>query len=148
MQSTLILVVLGFQLAGALGTWPYYFSYFNPLLGGPEKAVDVMQVGWGEGLDEAARYLNNKPDAESVQVLAWYASGPFDYFFKGQSTTLSFEEQDLEEISNYDYVVLYAHQWQRQLPTPAFLAYFDKQTPEAVVTIDGIDYAWIYRVRE
>jgi hypothetical protein len=147
MQSVLILVVLGFQLAGALRTWPYYFSYFNPLLGGPEKAIEVMQVGWGEGLDEAARYLNDKPDAESIQALAWYASGPFDYYFQGQSTTLRFEEDDLENIPNYDYVVIYAHQWQRQLPTPAFLAYFDKQTPEAVVTIDGIDYARIYRVR-
>jgi hypothetical protein len=147
MPGALIYIVVGIQLAGALCTWPYYFSYFNPLLGGPEKAIEVMQVGWGEGLDEAARYLNGKSDADSIKAMAWYASGPFDYFFEGQSSTLNFDREDLEDIPNYDYVILYAHQWQRQLPTPAFLDYFEEQNPEAVVTIDGIDYAWIYWVR-
>ena len=147
-HGVLTFVVLGFQLTGALSTWPYYFSYFNPLLGGPEKAIEVMQVGWGEGLDEAARYLNEKPNAESLQALAWYASGPFDYFFNGQSKTLRFEGEDLKDLPNYDYAVLYAHQWQRQLPTPVYLAYFEVQTPEVVVTIDGIEYAWIYRIGE
>ncbi len=48
------------QAAGSISTFPYYFSYYNPLMGGSQKAPQVMQIGWGEGLDEAACYLNTK----------------------------------------------------------------------------------------
>ena len=50
------------QMATAFSTFPYYLSYYNPLMGGAAKAPDIMMIGWGEGLDQAARYLNAKPD--------------------------------------------------------------------------------------
>ncbi len=37
--------------------YPYYFTYYNPLLGGSKKAGEVRFVGVGEGLDQAAAYL-------------------------------------------------------------------------------------------
>ena len=134
------------QIFGALITWPYYFSYYNPLLGGAAKAPEEMMIGWGEGLDQAARYLNAKPKGEDYKVISWYASGPFDYFYQGSSTTLGFDANDLDEILSHDYVVLYAHQWQRGLPNQEVLAYFAELTPEYVVQINGIDYVQIYDV--
>jgi len=38
------------QAVGTLATFPYYLSYYNPLLGGARRAPDVMLIGWGEGL--------------------------------------------------------------------------------------------------
>ena len=43
--------------------FPYYFLYFNTIASGPNGARDLVPVGWGEGLREAAQYLNQKTEA-------------------------------------------------------------------------------------
>ena len=48
---------------------PYFLAYENPLLGGPQVAARVMSVGWGEGVDQAAAYLNNLEGAEDMCVV-------------------------------------------------------------------------------
>lgn len=133
------------QTWGVMQTSPYYFSYYNPLMGGTTKAPQVMMIGWGEGLDEAARYLNAKPDAENIKVTSWYQDGPFSYFFKGKTVQEDFpnDPQDLAKVS---YVVIYIHQWQRQLPSREFLDYFDQLQPEHTVWIEDLPYAYIYRM--
>ncbi len=139
----LLLVVI---LAQALGTWrthPYYFSYYNPLAGGSRNAPRVMMIGWGEGLDQAARYLNSKPDAEKLRVASWYPDGPFSYIFAGETLQRDFPGNP-EELPKSDYVVLYYHQWQRQLPSQEFLEFFAARTPEKVIYLDGLEYARIY----
>lgn len=141
----LLSLIVVFQGISALSTYPYYFDYFNPLAGGSARAPQVMMIGWGEGLDQAARYLNAKPQAEKLRVAAWYPEGPFSYFFKG-ITLRDDLPSDPTELPKTDYVVLYYHQWQRQLPSREFLAYFDAQTPEKIIYIDGLEYARIYRL--
>lgn len=143
-----VVVLAAVQAAGTMRTQPYYFNYFNPALGGASEARDVIMYGWGEGLDQAARYLNQKPDAQDLHVLAWYASGPFDYFFRGKSDTLPFEPIPLDRISDYDYVVLYAHQWQRELPNREWLSYFRGRQAEHIIHLQDVPYAWIYDVRQ
>ena len=69
----------------ALSTFPYYMSYYNPAMGGPAKAEDVMFIGWGEGLDEAARWLNANVDVATTTVASWYERGPFSFFYNGAS---------------------------------------------------------------
>ena len=132
-----------------LRTFPYYLSYYNPLIGGSARAPDVMMIGWGEGLDQAARYLNTKPDAEQMRVMSHYSDGSFSYFFQGETVDLvdSWEGIAAQGFDEVDYVVLYYHQWQRQRPDPAMLAFFASQTPEYVVNIDGLDYALIYDIQ-
>jgi hypothetical protein len=139
LASAVVLV----QLSGVLQTYPYYFNYYNPLLGGPEKAVDVMMVGWGEGLDQAAKYLNEKPNAESLKVISWSADGCFSYFFRGSAATIDYD-MGIANLRRADYVVLYLNQWQRQVPTPKFLAFFEQFPPEYVVHIGDLEYARIY----
>lgn len=140
--ALLALVVLS-QAYSAVKTHPYYFSYYNPLAGGSAKAPQVMMVGWGEGLDQAARYLNSKPDAGSLRAASWYPDGPFSYFFEGETLQRDFPAS-AEELPKSDYIVLYAHQWQRQLPSQEFLDYFAGMTPEKIIYIDGLEYARIY----
>jgi hypothetical protein len=131
------------QLAGTWQTYPYYLNYYNPLLGGSQKAVDVMLVGWGEGLDQAARYLDQKPNAETMRVISWSADGCFSYFFKGSAATIDYD-MSIDSLRRADYVVLYLNEWQRQAPNPEFLAYFAQLEPEYVVRIGGVEYAWVY----
>lgn len=137
------------QAVGTVQTFPYYLSYYNPLLGGARRAPDVMLIGWGEGLDEAARYLNAKPDAKNLRVTAWYMDGPFSYYFVGESMPIRFNPNvtNILQWLSTDYVVTYVNQWQRRLPTQEMLDYFAQQTPEKVIVIDGLEYARIYNVR-
>lgn len=128
-----------------LPIYPHFMSYYNPLLGGGAKAPAVMMIGWGEGLDEAARYLNTKPDAAQMAVAAWYTIGGFSYFFEGRSVALEFERMtDINTWLDLDYAVTYIHQWQRRLPDPRLLDYLAQFTPEKIIQLNGIDYAEIY----
>ncbi|GIV75678.1 MAG: hypothetical protein KatS3mg050_0072 [Litorilinea sp.] len=130
-------VVLGLQAGFTLPTAPYYLSYYNPLLGGSRRAPEVMMIGWGEGADQAARYLNSLPNARELVVASGYTNGPFSYFFQGRTLPIYFWHQA-------DYAVLYAQDFQRQLPSRAFITTFSRQTPVHVVRINGLDYAYIY----
>jgi hypothetical protein len=136
------------QMAYALPTFPYYLSYYNPLLGGSSRAPQVMMIGWGEGLDQVARYLNTLPDPEALRVMTHYPDGCISYFFKGQALGMldDWEGPDAEALQGVDYLVLYIHQWQRQQPDPRMLAYFAGQMPAYVVRINGLDYAQVYHL--
>ena len=135
------------QLFGVLQTAPYYFNYYNPLLGGHRRAAEVLLVGWGEGLDQAARYLKATPHSEKARAIAWYGDGCFSYFYDGTTVPVGLD-MTLSDLRKTDYVVLYRNQWQRQLPSAEFIAYFAQLTPEYVVRIDGIEYVRVYNLRD
>ncbi len=145
--GTLVLIVT-FLLQGLPGflQYPYYLTYFNPLTGGSLTAPRMLFIGWGEGLDAAARWLNQQPDAAKLRVVAWYADGPLSYFFKGQTTGLGNGSPLL--WLDTDYAVLYANQWQRQIPDLATVNYFAAQTPVQVIRFGGLELARIYDMRD
>ena len=135
-----------FQAASVLPHSPYYFTYYNPLMGGQGGAAKTMIVGWGEGMDLAARWLNTLPDAEAIDVVAWYST-TFEPYFNGNAIY----KIDEEKISRTpkpglaaDYVVFYINQIQRELPTAGALQFFQAEAPAHVVSLNGGDYAWVY----
>jgi len=139
------LALLG-QLWGVVQTYPYYLNYYNPILCVPKAATRVMMVGWGEGLDQAARYLNSLPQTGKERAISWYGDGCFSYFYDGVTVPigLDFTFQDLRKT---DTVVLYLNQWQRGLPSPEFMAYFEQLTPDYVVRIGDQEYVRVYNLR-
>ena len=137
------MALLIWQAAGTFNTAPYYLTYFNPLLGGQARAPQVLTVGWGEGLDQAAHYLNTLPEAYKLSAAVWYGEGCFSYFFEGRMLEIDLETR-LSDLNQADYAVLYIHQWQRQLPNPELLEVFTNSTPEHIVRIGGLDYVKIY----
>jgi len=147
-----LILVIAVQAALSLTTFPYYFTYYNPLMGGSHKVVEVLQVGWGEGLDQAARYLNQKPNAKDLHVISWYSNGCFSYFFDGHSRFLGSDtgneegDKSWDRFITSDYAVIYIHQWQRNTPEK-ILDYLSTKTPEHSVWINGIEYARVYKVR-
>lgn len=138
------------QLAVMLPAFPYYLSYYNPLMGGSGRAAQVMMIGWGEGLDQAARYLDQKPDASQLRVFSWYRTGSFSYLFAGSSDEIPYPPKwadiDLQRILNADYAVIYqAQQQQRQIPA-ALLGCLAQEAPEHAIWINGLEYVRIYRL--
>jgi 4-amino-4-deoxy-L-arabinose transferase-like glycosyltransferase len=139
-------VIVFWQLLGVLQTAPYYMNYYNPLLGGDRAAPGVMMIGRGEGLDQAARYLDSLPNARNLRVYAWYGEGPFSYYFDGETIIIE-ANTALSDLLNADYAVLYIHQWQRQLPSKEVLDFFAQMTPVYVARIGNLDYAKVYDLR-
>ncbi len=131
------LIVL--QIAHVLTFHPYYFDYTNPLLGGGKIAPEFVVLGWGEGLDRAAEYLDQKPDAGQKTAVAWY-SWQFAPYFTGRTVDLSGNEP----AYTADYTVFYINQVQRRFPTEELLDYFADRQPEKIIRLGGMDYVWIY----
>lgn len=157
-------IFLGVQLAGVLPTSPYYFSYFNPLLGGSKKAGETTFLGLGEGLNLAAEYLNGKPDSETLTVMSWIGIGPFSFFFDGNTVIFLYRRdsssgkstlqlQDVDYLVIYlqdiDYLIYYNDQSLRPLHSRIHQRIIDLLTndePEHSIWINDIEYARIYNI--
>lgn len=143
-----LLLVLVVQAAGTLRTFPYYNTYYNPLLGGLRRAPEVMAVGWGEGLHLAAQYLKEQPDIQKKKIISWYTLS-----FNWYAASLGFQAQPvdvstqipLQQYLENDYIVVYINQAQRKYP-PALMDYLAGVEPVHVVTIDGVEFAWVYHL--
>ena len=137
-----------FTLISAMLTYPYFYSYYNPIMGGSAKAGATKFIGSGEGLDQAARYLNTKPDAEHLTAMSWYGSGCFSYFFDGKTIIIPTgigDDYIFDHLNKADYIVVYTNQWFRRIP-PELFNVLDGITPEKEIWINGIEYARVYSV--
>jgi hypothetical protein len=133
------------QGIAALPQHPYYLSAYNALAGGPWLAQKALLVGWGEGLEQAADYLNNKPDAAHLRASTFYYRD-ITTFFKGQGEKLVDDNPENPiPWQGTDYVIFYVNQVQRQIPDPATVAYFQSLTPEYTFERSGIPYIQVYR---
>ena len=126
--------------------YPYPLSYYNPVMGGPKRAPAVMMIGWGEGLDQAARFLNQQPGIEHKQVVAWYAAA-FNFHFDKWAGSIPIRSEidnlTLSELINSDYAVIYVHQWQRRSSAP-LLDYLAQYPPIYSFSQNGIEYVRVY----
>ena len=112
---------------------PYYFTYFNPIAGGPFLAPRVVKYGWGEGLDQVGRFLQRT--APGSRVGTPYASTVAPYF-GGRLSDISGD--------HLDYVVLYSKQLQSGEPAPAAIEYYNTAGPVFAVTLNGLPYASVF----
>ncbi|GAB4566680.1 MAG: hypothetical protein Kow0047_18250 [Anaerolineae bacterium] len=134
-MATVAIAVTGQGLC-AWPMHPYYISFYNPLAGGAAVAVRTIPVGWGEGIEQAADYLNRLPDAEEKEVAAWAVVGLAPRFH-GRVRTLS--EQSLLTA---DYAVLYIGDV--QFRSPHYDRFYGAKEPIYTVREHGITYAWVY----
>jgi hypothetical protein len=143
--ALLCAAVIG-QLAMTASGYPYYLSYYNPLLGGTQRAAQVMMVGWGEGLDQAARFLKDRPGENRPRVLLGFWTGTFSYFYDGPIQWSDFApgQQTIRDWKNSDYCIIYINQWQRGRLPQQLVDYLASQEPAFVVRLQGLDYAYVY----
>ena len=100
----------------------------------------MTQQGWGEGLDEAARWLNQHAAGEELVVASWYP-GVMRTYFNGKTMSLSSRHDE-----RVGYVVIYRNMFGRAPDDPASNAIdeFRDKAPVYVVRIAGVEYVWIY----
>ena len=134
------------QLFLLVSHYPYYLTFYNPLLGGAQVAKNLFMLGQGEGLDRAAKWLNQSPNAKEITAASWYRL-VFGSYFQGKTLAIPFSNPD--DLSDLNWtkanrVVLYVNQLQRQFPEPKMVAYFAAQPSLYTVQVDDIDYANVY----
>ena len=147
-----LVVVVILQIAPVLRLHPYYITYHFPLLSGKWVSKNTS-LGGGVGLDIAAAYLNDKPDAQNLRVrVSPFATG-LDKYFVGDTS-----RRHTRDIVTFDYYVEYIRLRQIQgipidsLPTggaPAAALQLRNvllRKLEHVIQLNGVDYVWIYRV--
>jgi hypothetical protein len=117
LASILLTTALAGQFISVQGAMPYPISYYNSLLGGAPAASQVLLTGWGEGLDQAAAYLNSQPNPKTLRVYSWYAAA-LNLQFLGRADDLPIsgpiDDALFARILASDYTVIYYHQWQRR----------------------------------
>ncbi len=140
--TAMILVVL--QLTILLPHYPYYLTYYNPLLGGSSVAKHIFMIGQGEGLEKAAQWLNQLPNVKQIKVASWY-NRYFSTYFQGETLPIDKRiKPGIQPWTEANRVVFYYNQLQRQLPEPKMLAYFAQQQPLYIVQLHNIDYVKVY----
>ncbi len=133
-------ILLVLQGLTTLPHLPYYYTYYNPLLGGPRQAANYIRVGFAEGLDQVAAYLEQKPNAAELK-LASANSSKLDGLFSGQ--TIALDNLDGKWVQG-DYVLIYISQLQRGKHSPEILTYLRRHEPEYILKLHGLEYAWLY----
>ena len=146
-------LLIALQLASAMAFYPYYYTYYNPLL-----AMITGQApasNYGEGIEQAAEYLAQKPNAESLTVLAYRGRGPFSYFFPGKTIILNplfIEEPGMrtmfEKMAQADYIVVTDTMGLRSERNALFMKSLNSIAPEHSIYIKGVSPIHIYRIAD
>lgn len=122
---------------------PYSIAYFNQLFGGAQAGAETFVVGWGEGYEQVAAYINQQPDSTGVVTLSRWGSTLNPYLRPGAQAHGP-EHGTLPDQTGY--VVVYIRHVQGQQPTAPFDQFYNYATPLHTVIIHGVAYAWVYHV--
>ncbi|MCB0209115.1 MAG: glycosyltransferase family 39 protein [Anaerolineae bacterium] len=136
----LIVLLIFIQAILAMTHYPYLLTYYNPLLGGFARAANHVPVGWGEGMEQAAAWINAQPEASALTVSTWYSDMVKPYLHT-QTTSFSSDGQGQLQAN---YVIFYINQEQRQKPSLPVVNYFRRQEPVFQVRYQDVPYVWVY----
>lgn len=144
-------LILALQAASSLSAFPYYISYYNPLVealqpGAQNPTLD--DTGYGVGLDQAAAYLAAKPNAAGMTVMSANGVGCFSYYFPGKTVPMNnfilSEPQVAQVARGSQYVVVdYYNQRRKDLAQD-----LEGVKPEAIIWFNGIEFLHIYRAAD
>jgi hypothetical protein len=141
LASVAIVLCGGWWIASS---WPYELTYANPLLGGNRVAHRTIASGWGEGLDEAARYLNEHASGGRMR-----AAMPGEIYTTVLDAQLDGTVAPAEgfDAGAYDALVVYLRNVQLGERPPFFDEELLAWAPEQTVVLNGVPYAWVYSTR-
>jgi 4-amino-4-deoxy-L-arabinose transferase-like glycosyltransferase len=149
---SVLAIVVAFQAGSALRFFPYYYTYYNPIMEAWRPGRQNPSFGYGDGLELAANYLAQKPGAADSTVIAFYGRGPFSFFYPGKTEQLKPVYADAENVPQLvqilhesKYLVIY-YELERERNSPAnVMRALQDVTPEKVIWLNGIEYIRIYR---
>ena len=144
-------VLLAIQLITSAGSYPYYITYYNPVLKALQSQTPppvLIETGYGVGLDQAARYLSQKAGASEMTVMATNGYGSFSYYFPGK--TVPMNNLDLSDpvivgiLKDSQYAVVDYYNQKRS----GMLTGLEGVRPEKIIWVNGIEFLHIYRAED
>lgn len=152
-QYGLPAVVMLAQVTSALMNYPYYFTYRNPILAAAGWYKEFPHFPYCEGLELAAHYLADLPDAENATVFSYYSRGCVSYYYPGP--TISYRpyysdgehtEDLLNNLRASEYLIVYYANQGQLAHHQNFVNAMSKAEPFHVVWLNGYEYVRIYKV--
>lgn len=148
-QRPLVAMVLALLLLQALGlrasgpdSLRYPLMAYNPLLGGAPAAARVLLVGWGEGYDLAASWLNRNRGAKA-ELAAVRGLANFAPLYAGNARSIAGYEP-----GRTDHIVFYRSEVQRRHPDSepllAMLQDPPASAPRFIGRINGLPMVWVH----
>jgi hypothetical protein len=122
---------------------PYSIAYFNQVFGGAQAGARTFVVGWGEGYEQVADYLNHQPDITGVVTVSRWES-TLNPFLRHGAQARGPDGDELPDKTGY--VVVYIRHVLGGAPLVPFREFYGQVAPLYVVTIHGVEYAWVYQV--
>jgi hypothetical protein len=101
-------------------------------------ATRLTLVGWGEGLDQVGAWIDAQPRPLGEPTVA-------TSYHRVLQAQLTGSAIPLEHVRMADYVVPYVNTLQRGDESAVLAPYLSGPPPEHTVTINGIEYARVYR---
>jgi 4-amino-4-deoxy-L-arabinose transferase-like glycosyltransferase len=130
-------------LLNVIAFYPYYIVYFNQALGGSTAGADAVMIGWGEGMDQVAAWLNAQPDITGVLTVSTQPD-PLQPYLRPGAQVAVLREPVLPAQTGY--VVVYVRDVQDGVVQPPFNRFYGHVPPAHTVSLSGVAYAWIYQV--
>jgi 4-amino-4-deoxy-L-arabinose transferase-like glycosyltransferase len=154
MLPAAIIIAAGLQAVSAVPFFPYYYTYYSPIMEALQPGRQNPNFGYGEGLDLAAAYLAAKPAAPDSRAVSFYGRGPFSYFYPGETEPLKTAYADSENVPQLrevlhksDYLVIY-YALERGRNSPAnVIRALEVAVPEKTIWLNDIEYVRIYDLR-
>lgn len=142
--TTLLLSLVALLSITNAATWhPYSIAAFNQALGGAPAGARTFAVGWGEGYELVAAWLNQQPDITGVGTLSRLPIVQNPYMRRGANAQ---NPQSGALPPATGYAVVYISQVQGSPPAAPFDQFYGRAVPLHTVQIEGVEYAWIYQV--
>lgn len=141
--ARLAVLLLGALAVANAGFWhPYAIAAANQALGGTAIAARTFAVGWGEGHEQAAEWLNQRPDIRGVVTVARLPVALQPYMQRGATTLAPLNDQLRPDTG---YIVVYISQKQDGIVPPPFAAFYGNVPPLFTARIHGVEYLWVYQ---
>jgi hypothetical protein len=147
-QVSAVAVLIALQIGSSLPFYPYYFTYHSPF-------TAPSSYGYGEGLDQAAEYLSQKPNAKNTKVYVYAGMGSFSFFYPGETGVLKkvyLTEPGVPSILSglkaSEYLVVYSAVQNRQPESVQFLNALKDIQPEVVFSVNGLESVRVYKVSD
>jgi len=135
-------VVALIALLNAFYFHPYYIAYFNQAFGGPQAGARAFRIGWGEGMEQVAAWLNQQPDITGV-LTASSRPEVLQPYLRSGAQVVGTGEGVLPDRTGY--LVTYVRDVQDAVSPPDD-QFYGRVPPVLTVRIFGVEYAWIYQV--
>lgn len=154
-QYVLLTVVMLAQVLSAVTNYPYYFTYRNPILAAAGWFSEFPHFPYCEGLEIAAHYLANLPDAKNATVFSYYGRGCVSYYYPGPWISYRPYYSDgehtqdlLNNLRASQYLIVYYANQGQLAHHKNFVEAMSKAKPFHVIWLNGYEYVRIYKVAE